>query len=78
MLVVRRFCSEDPPLHTKQGEQYYEAQGEARRLYGTVKSLYKDDRRALGDEFRESPRLKESGPLEDTSKVVKVEAEQVE
>ncbi len=70
--VVRRFYSEEPPLHTKYEQQYYDMLGESRRLFGTMRSLYKDGRQDLAEEYRDDPRLETYGGLEGTSKVLQM------
>lgn len=70
--VVRRFYSEEPPLHTKYEQQYYDMLGESRRLFGTMKALYKDGRHDLAGEYRDDPALQAYAPLEGTSKVLQL------
>lgn len=62
--VVRRFYSQEPPLHTKFETKFYDMLGEAKRLNGTLKELDRMGRPEIADEKERSQLAGESKPLE--------------
>lgn len=68
MPVVRRFYSQDPPLHTKFETQFYDMLGEAKRLQGTLRELDKMGRPDIADQKEQGPLAGEAKPLERANK----------
>ena len=66
--VVRRFYSQEPPLHTKFETQFYDMLGEAKRLQGTLRELDKQSRPDIADQKEQSPLAGEAKPLERAAK----------
>ena len=63
MPVIRRFYSQEPPLHTTFETQFYDMLGEANRLHGTMRELDKQNRPEIADEKERSPLASEAKPL---------------
>lgn len=63
MPVIRRFYSQEPPLHTKYETMFYEMLGEAKRLQGTLRELDRIGRPDIADEKEQSPMAGEAKPL---------------
>lgn len=68
MPVVRRFYSQEPPLHTKFETQFYDMLGEAKRLQGTLRELDRQGRPEIADQKEQSPLAGEAKPLERAAK----------
>lgn len=68
MPVVRRFYSQEPPMHTKYETMFYDMMGEAKRLHGTLRELDKQGRSDLADEKEADLMAGESKPLERANK----------
>jgi hypothetical protein len=68
MPVVRRFYSEEPPLHTKYETQFYDLLGEAKRLHGSLRELDKIGRPDIADQKEAEPMATEAKPLEHAAK----------
>lgn len=68
MPVVRRFYSQDPPLHTKWETKFYDVLGEAKRLHGTLRELDKIGRPDIADAKEQEPLAPEAKPLERAAK----------
>ena len=68
MPVVRRFYSQEPPLHTKFETQFYDMLGEAKRLQGTLRELDRMGRPEIADQKENSPLAGEAKPLERAAK----------
>jgi hypothetical protein len=68
MPVVRRFYSQEPPLHTKWETRFYDVLGEAKRLHGTLRELDKIGRPDIADEKEKSELAGEAKPLERAAK----------
>jgi hypothetical protein len=66
--VVRRFYSQEPPLHTRFETQFYEMLGEAKRLQGTLRELDDLDLRSYADDKERHPLAGEAKPLERAAK----------
>lgn len=66
--VVRRFYSEEPPLHTKYETQFYDMLGEAKRLHGSLRELDKIGRSDIADQKETEPMAAEAKPLEHAAK----------
>ncbi|WP_235609673.1 LPD38 domain-containing protein [Azospira sp. I13] len=69
--VVRRFYSQEPPLHTKFETQFYDMLGEAQRLQGTLRQLDRLKRPEIADQKERSPLADEAKPLERANKSVR-------
>ena len=68
MPVVRRFYSQEPPLHTKFETQFYDMLGEAKRLQGTLRELDKMGRPEIADQKEKNQLAGEAKPLERANK----------
>jgi hypothetical protein len=66
--VVRRFYSQEPPLHTKYETMFYDMLGEAKRLQGTLRELDRINQKDIADEKEASPLAGEAKPLERAAK----------
>jgi hypothetical protein len=64
MPVIRRFYSQEPPLHTKFETQFYDMLGEAKRLQGTLRELDRQGRPDIADQKEQGPLAGEAKPLE--------------
>ena len=68
MPVIRRFYSQEPPLHTKFETQFYDMLGEAKRLQGTLRELDRQGRPDIADQKEQGPLAGEAKPLERANK----------
>ena len=68
MPIVRRFYSQEPPLHTKFETEFYDLLGEAKRLHGTMRELDHLGRPDIADEKEREPLATEAKPLERAAK----------
>jgi len=68
MPVVRRFYSQEPPLHTKFETQFYDMLGEAKRLQGTLRELDDIGRPDIADQKEQGQLAGEAKPLERANK----------
>ncbi len=68
MPVIRRFYSQEPPLHTKFETQFYDMLGEAKRPQGTLRELDRQGRPDIADQKEQGPLAGEAKPLERVNK----------